>query len=882
MMLDNIYRMRVSGIVPGTIALVIILIAVNWVQATPPVTQTNNSLSETGITYTQAVPFAKESIKEIIDCESNKSTPVQMQRVIPFHKAPQPEKLKQGRTPLKSLSAVQNELFSSLAPVLGSSFIGITQTGSSIPPDTMGAAGPSHLMEITNDKVGFFNKSTGALISNVTLQSFWLSLGTSASQPDNFPYDPKVIYDQHSGRFIAITLGGGTSANSWLMIAVSNTSDPTGDWLKKAIDANNNDTGLFADFPGLGVDANNVYVTANMFNDANFFQYSKVWVVPKTQLLNGNASITWTEFRDPTGSGFTMQPAHVFGSSSAEYFVNENFTCPDPILPCLALNNITFPGGTPTWNRMGDIAVNNYTPAIPDAPQLGTSDLIATNDISLLNVVFRDGFLWTAHTVNNTGNPKTEIAWYQINPSNASLSLPFGMPAQEGRISDESRWYYYPSIAVNAVGDVGIGFSGSSATEFAGAYYTARNASDAPGMMQPVGLLKAGLDSYTQDRWGDFSATVVDPIDDSTLWTVQEYAGTSNRWGTWWGKFEMAAVIPSLSISASSSTVTADTPTNVTFIVTSSGSAVSGATVTLSGVATGSNTTDANGSATIIVNTTGAGTIVAAANKTGYTNGSTTITASAAAFVRVDDVALFQSNGWWALKYDFNSITNGTADNWFPFGSGTAQPVVGDFRNTGTPKDVALLQSNGWWAIKYDFNNATNGTADKWLPFGDGTAKPVVGDFDHDGFSDDVALLQSNDWWAIKFDFNNATNGSADKWIAFGDGTAKPVVGDFDHDGFSDDVALLQSNGWWAIKYNFNSATNGSADKWIAFGDGTAKPVVGDFNGDGFSDDVALLQSNGWWAIKYDFANATNGSADKWIAFGDGTAKPVIGNFNNN
>jgi hypothetical protein len=200
---------------------------------------------------------------------------------------------------------------------------------------------------------------------------------------------------------------------------------------------------------------------------------------------------------------------------------------------------------------------------------------------------------------------------------------------------------------------------------------------------------------------------------------------------------------------------------------------------------------------------------------------------------RVDDVALLQSNGWWAMKYNFNSATNGNADKWLSFGDGTGKPVVGDFRHTGTPSDVALLQSNGWWAIKYDFINAPNSAgADKWIAFGDGTAKPVVGDFDHDGFKDDVALLQSNGWWAIKYDFINATNfAGADKWIAFGDGTAKPVVGDFNGDGFADDVALLQSNGWWAIKYNFNSASNfAGADKWIAFGDGTGQPVVGNFN----------------------------------------------------
>lgn len=534
----NVSLRHVFRIASGIIAIILLFQAVQYAGA-----QSNNDSSETGVTYTQDVPFSTESIAQVRANESKQPAPEQ--RSIPFYKAPQTKELKQGKAPLKPMRAVQNELFPSLAPVIGSSFIGITSDGSSIPPDTMGAAGPSYLMEITNQKIGFFNKSTGAFISSVSLEDFWSSLGTGSGLPDNFPFDPKVIYDQHSGRFIAVTMGGSSSPGSWLMIAVSNTSDPTGTWYKRAIAADK-DGGVqlfnnWADYPGFGVDANYVYVTANMFNNTNTYQYGKVWVIPKTQLLSGNASITVTEFRNPPGSGFTMQPAYVFGSSSTEYLIEEGYSSSDlPPRRFLNINSITFPGGTPTWTNLGYIEVSSYpTSPFPEAPQLGSSNLIDTNDARLLNAVFRNGYLWTTHTVANSANTKTEAAWYQINPATASPSPPYGTPVQQGRISDASRWYYFPSIAVNVNGDVGIGFSGSSASEYAGAYYTARNASDALGTMQSVGLLKAGLAPYSRNRWGDFSATVVDPIDDSTFWTVQEYAGTSNLWGTWWGKFDM-------------------------------------------------------------------------------------------------------------------------------------------------------------------------------------------------------------------------------------------------------------------------------------------------------------------------------------------------------
>jgi PGF-pre-PGF domain-containing protein len=568
------------GIAVGIVFIAALSFAVNYGEGADLSSsiQINNISHETGITYTQEVPFSKEPLKEIKQRES--TVPSSAQRVIPFQRGPQPRELSgHGRSyqgmPLSAVSIVP--LSPPLAPTLGSNFTGLSEIGMVIPPDTHGAVGPSHLMEILNSEVGFFTKSTGSLISKFSLQTFWSSLGTGAGEPANYPFDPKVIYDQYSGHFIAVTLGGISSPNSWLMLGISETSDPTGNWSQWAIDADK-DGGVqtynnWADYPGLGVDANYVYITANMFDASGTWQYSKVWVVNKTQLLNGSSNITVTEFRDPSGSGFTMQPAHVFGSSSAEYLIDEGYyiSFSPPLLGKLNINSITFPGGTPTWSHSGYIQVTAYVYPPSDAPQSGSVNGIAMNDGRLLNAVFRNGYIWTTHTVSNNGNNKTEVAWYQIDPASASPSLPYGIPAQQGRISDINRWYYFPSIAVNSNGGMGIGFSGSSSSEYAGAYYTARNSSDASGTMQAVALLKSGLASYNQTRWGDYSATVVDPIDDRTFWTLQEYANSpASTWGTWWGKFVPASdiIAPSITSSSPSSPVTDTAGARRTFSIT--------------------------------------------------------------------------------------------------------------------------------------------------------------------------------------------------------------------------------------------------------------------------------------------------------------------------
>ncbi len=86
-------------------------------------------------------------------------------------------------------------------------------------------------------------------------------------------------------------------------------------------------------------------------------------------------------------------------------------------------------------------------------------------------------------------------------------------------------------------------------------------------------------------------------------------------------------VEPRLNITASSVSIPAGTPTDVIFTVTSNGSPINGATVSLSGAAVESGITGTNGQANININATYNGTIIAEAGKAGYTNGTTEIQA---------------------------------------------------------------------------------------------------------------------------------------------------------------------------------------------------------------------------------------------------------------
>ena len=138
-----------------------------------------------------------------------------------------------------------------------------------------------------------------------------------------------------------------------------------------------------------------------------------------------------------------------------------------------------------------------------------------------------------------------------------------------------------------------------------------------------------------------------------------------------------AGALPVLTVTASPTSVIAGTPTAVTFTVKNqtSGLVVNGATVTLTGVATGSGVTGANGNATISVNAGTAGIITATATLTGYTNGVTTVTATSSP--AVSSITVTSPNGGETWK------------------QGTSHPITWSY--TGSPGSAVKidLMKNG-------------------------------------------------------------------------------------------------------------------------------------------------------------------------------------------
>src|SRR6185436_3889056 len=158
--------------------------------------------------------------------------------------------------------------------------------------------------------------------------------------------------------------------------------------------------------------------------------------------------------------------------------------------------------------------------------------------------------------------------------------------ADGGRIEDPTangtnggKWYAFPHIAVNSVGDFLVGYTQFASNQHPSAGYSYRDHTDGAGTIRDALIYKAGDDYYHKDfgggrnRWGDFSAAAVDPSDDRSLWVLQEYAKTrvstndgatgsnGSRWSTWWanvaGPAPAVTIAPGPSLNEGSSGPTA-------------------------------------------------------------------------------------------------------------------------------------------------------------------------------------------------------------------------------------------------------------------------------------------------------------------------------------
>lgn len=434
------------------------------------------------------------------------------------------------------------------------SFSALGDPNTFVPPDTMGAVGLTNCVTMLNTQVRIQTK-LGTNVATTTLSNFWSSAGSFVRIAD-----PRIVYDVYRNRWIACAIVDPQRTTSRLFVGASKNANPAfTNWYFFSIDVDSSNV-TWADQPNLGFNKDWIVVQMNMYSvTGNIPTASLILVMTKTNLYAGSLG-TVRGFSGAVNSiGFSQVPAITYDTNVSTLYLVQNWaghrTDIQPgktngylsvwrLSGSLGSESITqltnFPAATPWADAPTEIDPNN----VNSAPQIDLPTVkIMNNDARMQSVVYRNNAIYCAHTIfleYTNAAPRSSVQYWRLT-TNGTVSL-------QGRVDDIAgiNFYAFPSISVNRFGDFMLGYSCFATNRYPSACYSFSAVNE--NTIQLPYTLKEGLGPYyrsaTANRWGDYSATVVD-VNEADFWTIQEYAATpvgtglnqgDGRSGTWWGK----------------------------------------------------------------------------------------------------------------------------------------------------------------------------------------------------------------------------------------------------------------------------------------------------------------------------------------------------------
>ncbi len=448
-------------------------------------------------------------------------------------------KVNDDALPLNDINVnVQKEVGGVHSYALEQNFIGFDNTGFT-PPDPSGAVGPNHYVHAVNSSVKIFDK-TGNLLAGPTPLGTFLGIGSNSG-------DPVILYDQLADRFFVSEFG---SLSNSLAIGVSVTNDPTGAYnvYQFSLDA-------FPDYPHYSVWPDAYYLTANK-GGAN-----KVYAIERDVILAGGPDPQIIGFPLPgsvqnTNTVYSPEPANLLGTDApadvpgyivylqddgwsgvtydhlkvweidVDFVTASNSTISAPLeIPTDPFNSVFAPFGT------GDVE------------QPGTG-----NKIDMIGGVISFAANYRSFAGHNSwvitfnddidGNDTSGVRWIELRNDDANDWDVY----QEGTYAPaDGHSRFMGSAAMDAAGNIGLGFNIASATLPVGIRYTGRFDGDALGEMtiaETTIVDGVGVQTTT-NRFGDYSHLTMDP-DNFTFWHTAEYFPATNQWRSQVASFSLS------------------------------------------------------------------------------------------------------------------------------------------------------------------------------------------------------------------------------------------------------------------------------------------------------------------------------------------------------
>lgn len=446
-----------------------------------------------------------------------------------------------------------------------------------IPPDTMGAVGMSQYVVTTNGSYSVYNKYTGQRLALMKDTDFWAAAGQTGANGDT-----RIMYNSDAKRFVMVSFGANTKD---LQIAVSDTDNALGSWKSTKFEGYAGlGFGATADYPTLALDKNAVYIGTNNFAPAtaggsNSFRGTTLNVIPLNSLFNAGAPTTagMKQFVTPYNGttqvqdrGFAIQGVNSSDAGSTGKAVTASLFFYDSMRYDInGLNPNSAAGASEgAVHYLGEDPFQTQGAARQPATIVANQRVIDALDERISSSVYEvNGRIYMLHTVDSLLDNRDEARLRMVVIDSATNNI-----LDQFDIGDAGYDYYQGSIAVNAKGQVVVGYNRSGLDPTTGkiSFMARVYKTLADGTLVQTSdelLLKESLTNdyhngsifgqpaAGRQRWGDYSQVSVDPNSYDGFYLIGEFAREYNRpedghpggtggsrWSTWIAGIHAGAV----------------------------------------------------------------------------------------------------------------------------------------------------------------------------------------------------------------------------------------------------------------------------------------------------------------------------------------------------
>ncbi len=401
------------------------------------------------------------------------------------------------------------------------------------PSDCNGQAGPNHFMQAVNCSYAIYNKA-GTLLAGPTDFNTLFAGVTGAGYNDG---DPIILYDGQADRWLAAEFSI-SGSNDYMLIAVSQTGDPTGIWDRWSFDVDD-----MPDYMKFGVWRDGYYMSTNTYGGDD------VYVFDRDEMLAGGASPTMIGFENnyrPNSGFHCIMPLDNDGDFAPNGTPGQFITINDDAwggggdaLWIFELEADWATPGNSTFARTQTISTAAFDSefnawGVGDIDQPGTSQLLDGIPMILMyRAQYRNWgtsqSIVCCHTVDVDATNHAGVRWYELENTGSDWSV-----RQQGTYAPDAHSRWMASIAMNSNHEIALGYSISSTSEYPGIRYCGQSSSansSATGLMDIAeDIIYTGSNyqsSYT--RWGDYSQMSIDPTDDVTFWYTDEYINSGKK-----------------------------------------------------------------------------------------------------------------------------------------------------------------------------------------------------------------------------------------------------------------------------------------------------------------------------------------------------------------